>query len=108
MRAAAVIFALFAILQLNDPDPLLWCSLYLLPAFMLWTGQRRQLRLAVGLLYGALAVWWWNYAADGPSCGELFGKIEWPAFFEHETVRESVGLGIVSLSLLFTHPRRPQ
>ncbi len=103
----ALVFVFFAILQLNDPDPVLWCGLYLVPALMSWIKIDRRLILSAGALYGALAIWWWNYAATGASCGEMFGKINWPDFFAHETVRESAGLGIVSVWLLVLALKTP-
>jgi hypothetical protein len=99
-RIMAAMFFFFAFLQINDPDPVLWCSLYLVPSAVSLLKIRSRLVLGIGLCYAALSVWWWNYAADGPSCGELFGKINWPDFIGHETVRESLGLGIVAAWLL--------
>jgi len=105
-KIMAAILAFFAFLQVNDPDPVLWCSLYLLPmAISLWP-PRRALILGAGLGYAVLALWWWNFASSGPSCGEMFGKINWPDFFSKETVRESCGLGICAVWLLIFSRRR--
>ena len=96
----AAMFFFFAFLQINDPDPVLWCSLYLLPTAISLAKVRARVILGIGLFYMGLSVWWWNYAADGPSCGEMFGKINWPDFIGHETVRESLGLAIAASWLL--------
>jgi hypothetical protein len=96
----AALFFFFALLQLNDPDPVLWCSLYLVPAALSLGKFQARFILALGVLYGALALWWWNYASSGPSCGEMFGHVDWPEFFSKETVREASGLGIAAAWLL--------
>ena len=46
----ALVFILFAIVQLNDPDPVIWFSIYLLTAVLCAVSIFRKLPLA--LLYG--------------------------------------------------------
>lgn len=99
-RGMALLFAAFAALQLNDPDPALWAALYLVPAALSLFALEQAMVLATGLGYALLSAWWWNYGVAGLSCGELFGKIAWPEFFAAEPVRESVGLGLAAAWLL--------
>ncbi|WP_160328168.1 transmembrane 220 family protein [Solirubrum puertoriconensis] len=59
----------FAGLQLNDPDPLLWVTLYLLPAATLaWAAARplpRWVPAVLALAYLGLSAWWWPTRFDG-------------------------------------------
>src|SRR4051812_42639702 len=73
--AAGAILILFAVLQLNDPDPWLWVPLYMVPATLVLLLQphtsstSRRVLLAVAALYMGLAAWWWQYGQAGISCG---------------------------------------
>lgn len=89
-------YVVFAALQLNDPDPLLWVTLYLVPAAGVLSAAYCRLPRVVGwglaLAYGALAVWWWPGRYDG-----VFGPMN-----PHTTVeeaRESLGLLIAAAGL---------
>ncbi|UYZ59905.1 transmembrane 220 family protein [Hymenobacter latericus] len=65
----SLLLVVFAALQLNDPDPLLWVTLYLLPAATLaWAARRPLPRWLPGLLavaYLGLGAWWWPTRFDG-------------------------------------------
>lgn len=89
-------FVVFAYLQLNDPDPWLWAPLYLLPAAVTLLAARGQVPAVVswglGLIYAALAAWWWPARYDGVT----------GAMNPHTTVeeaRESLGLLIAATGL---------
>ncbi|HEY0031012.1 MAG TPA: transmembrane 220 family protein [Bacteroidia bacterium] len=55
-----VIYLLFAYLQLNDPDPILWVTLYLLPAFISFRAFLNQYSsetlILLTVLYSAYAI----------------------------------------------------
>jgi Transmembrane family 220, helix len=101
----ALVFALFAYLNLNDPDPLQWLSAYGGTAvlFGLAAAERADRRFSGGLAI-ALAIWmltmtggmidWMN--AGFPSIAE-----EMQATAPHiEVVREFLGLLIAVLALV--------
>lgn len=93
-----VILALFAVVQYNDPDALLWFLIYAIPA--VWAGiaafrpalfaQSRPLQVALGATIVLAAL------------GSLY---RWPmeisAWWESDEVREGLGLIIVTVSMLF-------
>jgi len=102
----AVIFALFAAVQYNDPDPIQWILLYGLVAvhFML-AALGRMNRLAVWLTLAAAAIWaatllpdFMNWIRMGePSIVETM-KAEQPWI---ELTREFLGLVLAALACGF-------
>lgn len=58
-------FVIFAALQLNDPDPLLWVPLYLVPAGAALVAAFAWLGYGLTVAYAALAGWWWPAHFDG-------------------------------------------
>jgi hypothetical protein len=102
----AVVFIAFAALQLNDPDPVLWVALYLVPAAVaaaVATGRRvpQSVAWALALGYLALAAWWWPTRFDG-----LTGPMN-PGTTVEEG-REALGLliGALGLALCGYYARR--
>ena len=109
----ALIFFLFAIVQLNDPDPVIWFSIYLLTAVLCAVSIFRKIPLAllygfglVMLFYAAMhlefAVEW--LMSDNKS--ELFGEMQ-EAKYYLEGTREFLGLliAISALVLLITQQK---
>ncbi|GAA4348065.1 hypothetical protein GCM10023185_03630 [Hymenobacter saemangeumensis] len=93
----SLMYLAFAYLQLNDPDPALWVTLYLVPAaVMAWAATAREmprwLPAGLALAYVALALWWWPARFDG-----LTGPMN-PGTTVEEG-RESLGLLIAALGL---------
>jgi len=103
----ALIFFLFAIVQLNDPDPVIWFSIYLLTAVLCAVSIFRKIPLAllygfglVMLFYAAMhlefAVEW--LMSDNKS--ELFGEMQEEKYYLEGT-REFLGLLIVILAVVY-------
>jgi hypothetical protein len=101
----ALIFLLFAIVQLNDPDPVIWFSIYLLTAVLCAVSIFRKLPLAllygfglVLLFYAAMhlefAVEW--ILSDNKSA--LFGEMQEDMYYIEGT-REFFGLLIAIAAL---------
>ena len=94
-NALAVLFIIFAWVQLNDPDPWLWFSLYLVNAFTLLGAANQKISIIVSSIMCLISL--------------IFAYIHWPPTFEGfegdmnqhphiELAREAVGLLLVSLS----------
>jgi hypothetical protein len=99
----AVVFALSAVVQLNDPDPILWLSIYCtaMAGCVAWHLGRLPLMGArisgVAALVGAVLL-----GATGPSGADLSGiAMGWSMnSLASEEVREAGGLFIVGTWLL--------
>lgn len=102
----AVVFALFAIVQYNDPDPIQWIFLY--GGVAVHFGMA-----ATGKMY-RLAVWLWLAVAVIWAASLLPDFINWvrmgePSIVEHmkaeqpwiELTREFLGLVLVALACVF-------
>lgn len=99
------LFILFAVVQFNDPDPWIWVPVYLIPAFMsfVFTHSKtsRILLLVLGLIYliAAIRIFppsineWISAEEESKSLGMNLPGIE--------TARESMGLFICALTMLF-------
>lgn len=103
----ALIFILFAFVQLNDPDPFIWFSLYLLIAILCVASIFRKVPLAllygfglVLLFYAAMhlefAIEW--FLSEDKS--ELFGEMQKDKYYLEGT-REFLGLLIVILAVAY-------
>ena len=94
----SALFVLFALLQRNDPDPVLWISIYLSAALLhLLSAQRRNLlvftRLSLFLcIVAGIALWPDSYEGIGEEM-----RVDAP---EIELARESLGLFVIALSLI--------
>ena len=94
-----LVMLLFAAVQLNDPDALLWFFIYLIPGVLgVLAGFRLSvLRNAFAVIAGLTAVslagvvYYWPKTPD-------FWRIE--IWWETETAREGMGMMIVSIVLL--------
>lgn len=91
-----VIFTLFALVQVNDPDPYVWIPVYLAFALMAVSVLYRPLPLAVYLIAAAIAATW--------------AIVQWPEKWEGigdemlnentEQAREALGLLICAWSAI--------
>ena len=95
----AVSFVGFALLQYNDPDPFVWCTIYLVAA-LFHVGAALQRFFLIPTLCGTVlsfggAILYWP--AEFQGVGEEMST-EVPHI---ELARESLGLMIISFSFLF-------
>ncbi len=102
----ALIFLLFAFVQLNDPDPVIWFSIYLLTAVLCALSIFRKIPLA--LLYGfGLVLLFYSathleYALEwmmSDNKGELFGEMQEDKYYLEGT-REFLGLLIAIFAVI--------
>lgn len=99
-----LMFVLFAGFQYNDPDPWLWMPIYLVPALLcLLIFFKIQvpglLFLALALAFFAGAFYFWPEEFHGIALNEQF-KVH------IERARESLGLGLTGLIMLFFYFRK--
>jgi peptidoglycan/LPS O-acetylase OafA/YrhL len=94
----AVMFALFAVVQYNDPQPALWFLIYGVPAafcgLAAWRpdvlASRPALQAGLGACLVAAAIGaivWWPY--------------EYQEWWDRADIREGMGLIIITLALAF-------
>ena len=96
----AVLMVLFAAVQYNDPDALLWMVIYLVPAAFAGLAAVRLARLQSGIPFNLLVValiaalagcyYYW------PQTPEFWRREVW---WETETAREGIGMMIVTVVL---------
>lgn len=91
----AVLFALFALLQVNDPDPLPWIFIYGVTSLYTAYSAVRTPHFAPYAVWAALCliagVWTigsWDGSSQPMGGGGIFGE---------EVVREALGLGLAGL-----------
>jgi hypothetical protein len=94
----AVIFVVFAALQINDPDPYLWIPIYLYAAllsFLFYQGRVSHLLLWVSAaVYLAGAIYMWPEHWQGVALQDGMKTMD----IEHG--RESLGLGMCFVTLV--------
>ena len=100
----SIVFVLFALVQLNDPDPFIWVAAYLLTALFSFLAFREKYYLIPTLIFAILCiVWaiilfpssfsdWWQLEEEAKSL-----KMKMPGI---EEARESMGLIICAISLV--------
>ena len=95
----AALFTSFVVVQLNDPDSLLWSLAYGLVAMLwCWAAFGRMAHhpvRALGLVYGLVAAWLWPGRIDG------FAEEMMSSRPHIEQARESGGLLLACLALLW-------
>lgn len=95
----SILFIVFAIVQYNNPDPLFWVSLYLLPAivcFLSYANRPNKMAyIALLIGYATAAIMLFPDRFEG--IGEQM-KADQPWI---EEARESLGMGIVAIAMLF-------
>ncbi|MDN5200415.1 transmembrane 220 family protein [Fulvivirgaceae bacterium BMA10] len=103
----AVIFVLFAVVQLNDPDPLLWVAIYGLVALISAFAALKKFNTTVILISMALCLLGSVYYFPGlielfqeHEVADLTRKMKADKPFIEES-RESLGLLIAFLALAF-------
>jgi hypothetical protein len=93
-----LVFSLFAGWQFNDPDPVLWVTLYLTAAYVSWQAYRGKFNpellmiLALLALAGAVNSWQGMSAWEGINPEDLSMKSN-----NQELAREAFGLGICAI-----------
>jgi hypothetical protein len=98
-----VIFILFAIVQYNDPDPVLWIPIYLYAAFMSYLVFKKRYIIpalalgAIGYLIGAI-YYFPPSVADWINAEETAKSLQMKMPFVEEA-RESMGLGICLIAM---------
>ena len=103
----ALVFILFAIVQLNDPDPIIWFSIYLLTAVLCAVSIFRRIPLALlygfGLVLLFYAAMHLEFAVEwilSENKSELFGEMQEDIYYLEGT-REFLGLLIVILAVVY-------
>ena len=98
-----VIFLLFAAFQYNDPDALLWITIYLIAAALsLAAGFGKVSNLVLGvacILFAVGVVYWWPEQFEG--VGDSMRDAKTGALLTNvERGRESLGLAICSVAMI--------
>ena len=103
----ALVFILFAIVQLNDPDPAIWFSIYLLTAVLCAASIFRKIPLALLYGYGLVILFYaamhLEFAMEwmlSENKSELFGEMQEDKYYLEGT-REFLGLLIVILAVVY-------
>jgi hypothetical protein len=90
-----LIFLAFAVVQYNDPDPVIWIILYLIPIYLIWLklnyNGKQNYFMVIGLIYFVWAVNQFPPAWEGVL---LNGGMK---TLNIELGRESLGLGFTAL-----------
>ncbi|WP_298237472.1 transmembrane 220 family protein [uncultured Algibacter sp.] len=102
-----VLFLLFAYLQLNDPDPLLWVSIYLLIALLMLVSNYKTIPKIIlwGILVALLlyASTYFYFVVDWlqtENKNELFGEMVYEKSYLEGT-REFLGLLISAIAVVY-------
>jgi len=98
-----LLFLSFAAFQYNDPDPLLWITIYLIAAVLsMAAGFGRVSKAALVLafiIYGAGVIYWWPEQFEG--VGDSMRDATTGALLKNvEEGRESLGLAMCSIAML--------
>jgi hypothetical protein len=100
-----VLFILFALVQFNDPDPLLWIVIYLIPATFAFAFTHkkinRNLLAAFGILYLMGAIYLFPMHISEWIVAEEKSKSLNMTLPGIEEARESMGLFICFCAILF-------
>lgn len=103
----SVVFIVFALVQLNDPDPFVWFTIYTLVAVALVVSAFRPLSMKGLYLFSILLLVYAFYhlpylvqwlASENP--GELFGEMSDDKYYLEGT-REFLGLLIALAAILY-------
>lgn len=91
----ALLFALCALLQLNDPDPVAWVFAYGYTAALTLAAARRALPRSIAALWAVVCAWSGLLVWKLQSFGSRPMGPSWQGVFADEVVREIGGLTIV-------------
>ncbi len=102
----SLIFLLFAFVQLNDPDPVIWFSIYLLTAALCTLSIFRKIPLVLLYGFGLVLLFYaathLEYALEwmmSDNKGELFGEMQEDKHYLEGT-REFLGLLIAIFAVI--------
>lgn len=102
-----LLFLVFAIIQLNDPDPIQWFLLYFLVATLFlysnYKSVSKYLLLILTIAYTFYSLWYFSYFMDWIQIEhkeELFGKMVYEKPYLEGT-REFLGLLIAAAGLFY-------
>lgn len=94
-----LIFVLFAVFQINDPDPVFWISAYMVAAticvFTFFKKSTRILPLVAMIGYIIGVIWFWPGAWEGVALQDGMKTTN------IENARESLGMGICAVSMVY-------
>jgi Transmembrane family 220, helix len=97
-----VIFVLFASLQYNDPDPILWIPIYGIAAYCAWRSyignSNKEMLIVLALISTAAAINSWTQMTAWEGVVTEGFSMKTP---NQELARESLGLGICAISFLW-------
>jgi hypothetical protein len=98
-----LLFISFAVFQYNDPDPLLWMSIYLVAAALSVAAGFGKVSNAVlvtaSIVYAIGTIYWWPEQFEG--VGDSMRDAATGALLKNvEEGRESLGLAICSVAML--------
>lgn len=101
------LFLLFALVQLNDPDPILWCTIYALIAIICLIANFKKIPkiLLWFLIFGTViySVTYFPYFVDWLKINnkeDIFGKMVYEKPYLEGT-REFLGLLIAAMALIY-------
>lgn len=103
MRVVAIIFVfcfvLSAIVQYNDPDPIIWIALYAVGAIVSALFLKGSLPAYVYLILGIAFLTGAILQRPAEFEGFLFGEVQKMRNMNIELARESFGLGIIAVAM---------
>lgn len=98
----AIIFVGFAYLQVNDPDPVLWVGIYLVPVYIGVRAFLGHVNIELNIVAIAMTLLGAYNALTGITTWEGFNiKNMAMKSINQELAREAVGLMIMALGILF-------
>lgn len=94
-----LVFILFAVFQINDPDPMMWVPVYMIPAticiFTFFRKPTRIVPLVAMVAYIVGAILFWPAAWEGVALEQGMKTMN----IEH--ARESLGMMICAFSMIY-------
>ena len=104
---SALVFTIFALLQLNDPDPLGWTAIYAITAVLWASAARDKVPRWICAVVAVIAVAWMFTLLPGftdwirvGSFAQLFGSLSMDKPYIEES-REFLGLALILASTAY-------
>jgi hypothetical protein len=102
-----VLFALFGLVQINDPDPVIWVTLYFVVAAICLISNYRKIPRALILIVGTLLLVYAGFHfslfidyLQNEDKSELFGEMVYEKPYLEGT-REFLGLALAAAGILY-------